>query len=66
MENVWSMLSEAVYNVPQPRNRLQLEQRVEEALFDINLQDFEKLKKLCCSMPHRIALVLEKSGNKTS
>ena len=32
------------YNGPQPRNRLELEQRVEEALWDINLQDCEKLK----------------------
>ena len=60
MKNVWSMLSEAVYNVPQPRNRLKLEQQVEETLLDINLQGSEKLKKLCCSMLHRIALVLKK------
>ena len=66
MENVWSMLSEAVYNGPQPKNRLELEQRVEEAVLDINLQGYEKLKRLCCSMPHRIALVLKKSGIKIS
>ena len=45
MRYVWSMVSEAVYTGPQPRNRLELEQRVEEAVLDINLQGCEKLKK---------------------
>ena len=54
------MVSEAVYDGPQLRSRLELEQRVEEAVLEINVQSCKKLKKLCCSMPHRIALVLKK------
>ena len=47
VENVWSMLSKTVYNGPQERSRLELEQRVEEAALDINLEGCEKLKKNC-------------------
>ena len=57
MGNVWSRISEAVYNGQQPRICLEFEQREDEAVLDINLQGCEKLKKVCCSMPHRIALV---------
>ena len=41
MENVWSKLSEAVSDGPDPKNRLELEQPVEEAVFYINLQGCE-------------------------
>ena len=49
---------------PLPKNRFVLEKRVEEAVLDKNLQGCEKLLKMCCWMPHRIALALKKSGNK--
>ena len=57
----WGLfLSGVVYKGTQPRKELELEQRVEEAVLDINLQGYEKPRILGCSMPHRFALVPKK------
>ena len=41
MDNVWSLLLEAVYNEPQAKSWLEMEQRVEEAVLDIKVQSCE-------------------------
>ena len=64
MENAWSMLSNLVYDGPQPRNMKELENRIEKAVMDLNLSCSDKLIKLFDSMPVRIARIIEKKGNK--
>ena len=63
MENAWSMLSNLVYNGPQPRNVKELENCGKKAVMDINLSCSVQLVKLFDSMPVRIASIIEKKGN---
>ena len=54
------MLSNLVYDGPQPRNVKELETRVEKAVMDINLSCSVQLVKLFDSMPGLIAKIIEK------
>ena len=46
IENVWSMLSDIVYDGPQPRNLKELEQRIIDGVSTINNENSEKIKKI--------------------
>ena len=46
IENVWSMLSDIVYDWPEPRNLKELEQRIIDGVSTINNENSEKIKKI--------------------
>ena len=45
IENVWSMLSDIVYDGSQPRNLKELEQQIIDGVSTINNENSEKIKK---------------------
>ena len=64
IENAFVMVAEKVYDGPQPKNKVELEQIIDDEVKSININDSEKLKSLYNSIPKRICTVLSKSGQK--
>ena len=64
IENAFGMVAEKVYDGPQPKNKVELEQLIDDAVKSININDSEKLKNIYNSIPKRICTVLSKSGQK--
>ena len=62
IENLWSILDEAVYCEPMPTTIVQLKKRVEKAWANL---DLILLQKLAISMEHRIEICVANNGGKT-
>ncbi len=60
------MLTEIVYDGPQPRNLEELEGRVDEAVLVVNLDKQQRLMTLEDSVPKPMVGLLRKNGEKNS
>lgn len=63
IEHVWSVLQESVFETPVPRNRQELEDRVRQKWFSL---DVNYLQKLVHSFPKRIEECINNEGKHTS
>lgn len=63
MENMWKMLSDDVYNGPQPRNKIELRQRIFKAVDNVNSTKRNVVKALFDNYRSRMTAVLLKKGN---
>ena len=64
IENAFGMVAEKVYDGPQPKNKVELEQLIDDAVKSININDSEKLKYMYISISKRVCTGLSTSGRK--
>lgn len=62
MENIWKMISDQVYNSNQPKDMKELEQKVSEAVNNINHTMRDNVLNLYCGYRKRLTKVLLMSG----
>lgn len=63
MENMWKIISDEVYNGPQPKNKPDLRKRVHDALLVINSTKRHVIKDLFTNYRSRLTTLLIKRGN---
>jgi len=64
MENAWGLLSNVVYDGPQPKNLQELEARIMDGVNFLNVSSQDKLKSFFDSIPNRSLTCIKKKGNK--
>lgn len=62
-EDVWKLISDIVYDGPQFRNKGQLTGAIQNAIYQINSQERQKLQSLYASIRSRLCKVLKTGGN---
>ena len=63
IENVWKMLSDVVYDGPQPRNLAELHLRIVDAVFQINTSRRDTITNLFETFSDRMVKVLTGKGS---
>ena len=64
MGNIWSIMCKDIYDYHQPKNKSELEGKIDEAVNKINTQMKTEIEKLFESVSDRCFSVIESKGKK--